>query len=88
MTKLQEDQHLIKKLIWNHVLKFPKNEIFDFHNIHYWSDVNPYLIEKHYFQSSKERKKFYRALQFCICKTELPHRRIVIGHQHVNCTKL
>lgn len=52
LLRCQEDERFLEDIIWTDEAKFTRNGMYNRHNSHYWSDVNPNLIRPVHHQDT------------------------------------
>lgn len=52
LVKHQEDERFLENIIWTDESKFTKNGMYNRHNAHHWSDINPKLTRPIHHQDS------------------------------------
>lgn len=52
LTKIQEDEQFLRKIIWSDEAKFSRNGLFNRKNSHYWADRNPHVRRETHYQVS------------------------------------
>lgn len=79
LTKIQEDESFLKKIIWTDESKFSREGVINRKNLHYWAQENPHVVREAHFQHSFAVNVFvmvkYNQLRFHIYEENLNTNR-------------